>query len=578
MTSKIFLDGIALKNYRGIGDGPMLVGPFKRFNFMIGSNNAGKSTVLNAISKHATKLANEKRLPDLLTLEVHLGKNSHSVKLGVAKNATDLVNETLVRIPSIKNNPRLVSLLKDIVTSLSERNLVWFTPTQNGTPQFELWTEVNIKQLRQVGTDADWENLWQLISGRSGGGILEHWVPESLNSLIKSATFAIPTANMIPAKRQISPKGTEFKDWTGTGLIDELASLQSPRLEERKVNLSKYKRINDFLESVTENLGARIEIPHDREHILVHMDGKVLPLDSLGTGIHEVVLLAAFCTIMDEQIVCMEEPESHLHPLIQRKLIEYLEKKTTNQYFIATHSASIIDSVDAAIFHVTNKDGMTNIGPAITVADRFQICRELGYKASDLLQTNFIIWVEGPSDRIYLNHWIRAVEPSYNEGMHYSIMFYGGKLLNHLTGEETERDINALIELRKLNQNTAILMDSDRSNKFAKINSTKRRIESEFSDKFGVVWITKGREIENYVSTAIMTAALRSTHASFKNRLATGQFDHALPFEDLTGKSVTLVDKIKVAKAVCSTPVDLQVLDLQKRIRSIVELISAANR
>ena len=64
------------------------------------------------------------------------------------------------------------------------------------------------------------------------------------------------------------------------------------------------------------------------------------------------------------------------------------------------------------------------------------ICNDLGYKASDLLQTNSIIWVEGPSDRIYINFWLNEIDDSLVEGVHYSIMFYGGRLFSHLTADD----------------------------------------------------------------------------------------------------------------------------------------------
>jgi predicted ATPase len=43
----IFLNGLALRNYRGIGSTMLRLAPFREFNFFIGANNAGKSTILD---------------------------------------------------------------------------------------------------------------------------------------------------------------------------------------------------------------------------------------------------------------------------------------------------------------------------------------------------------------------------------------------------------------------------------------------------------------------------------------------------------------------------------------------------
>ncbi|BCH07707.1 hypothetical protein MesoLj131c_19650 [Mesorhizobium sp. 131-3-5] len=144
------------------------------------------------------------------------------------------------------------------------------------------------------------------------------------------------------------------------------------------------------------------------------------------------------------------------------------------------------------------------------------ILDDLDIRASDILQANGVIWVEGPSDRIYLNKWIELLsDDELKEGVHYSIMFYGGKLLSHLHAMAPE-DANKLISLLALNRNAAILMDSDRhfgkpadGKKPArkprmKLNDTKTRLKDELSAMGGYVWITEGREVENYLSQPLL--------------------------------------------------------------------------
>tara|TARA_B100000678_G_scaffold164368_1_gene137229 strand:- start:635 stop:1990 length:1356 start_codon:yes stop_codon:yes gene_type:complete len=438
-----------------------------------------------------------------------------------------------------------------------------------------LWLPVDFTHLSDIfALQNDWQRLWSALTGRSGGSLMDHWIPGTINTIQSAAKPPMLQVKLIPAKRQLGEKGGKFSDYSGAGLIDELARLQNPDVGKRG-DKEKFDRINLFVQTVLDDPNSEIEIPHDRNHILVHNSGRVLPLSHLGTGIHELILIAAFCTISENSIVCIEEPENHLHPNLQKSLIKYLSANTSNQYVIASHSNAFMVSGDHSVFHVSQKDGRTAVRPAVTPNEKHTICYDLGYLPSDILQANCCIWVEGPSDRLYLNHWISAKDDSLVEGLDYSIMFYGGRLLSHLSASDS--DLDDFIALRRLNRRSAILIDSDKASSRAKLNETKKRLLSEFSEAPGFCWVTKGREIENYVDPSLLEEAISSVHTrSFSELLGTGQFDNSLKFRKNRRREIGVADKIGVARFVTGRAPDFGRLDLNRKVDELIQFIKAA--
>ena len=221
---------------------------------------------------------------------------------------------------------------------------------------------------------------------------------------------------------------------------------------------------------------------------------------------------------MFDYVFAFEELENNLHPSLLRNLLGYIRKKTspnpasstgaTPQFFLTTHSSVALDyfagSENAQIIHVSH-DGKSGRTHTIDQSQKLMsVLWDLGTRPSDLLQANGIIWVEGPSDRIYINKWIElSSKGELQEGRHYQCAFYGGGLLANLQAASDEDADAELINLLKINPNAVVVSDSDKKSKSHHLKTRVRRIRDEFAKldaERSLHWILDAREIENYLT------------------------------------------------------------------------------
>ena len=131
----------------------------------------------------------------------------------------------------------------------------------------------------------------------------------------------------------------------------------------------------------------------------------------------------------------------------------------------------------------------------------------------------------------------------------------------------------------------AIVMDSDRERKGKRLNQTKLRIQREFETSTGFVWVTMGREIENYVPKDLLKEAIHACHRDVASLPAFGQFAKVIRYtgelqtraEKKAKRTRKGIDKLKVAHYVASHDAHLSVLDLRKNVEALVAFIRRAN-
>jgi predicted ATP-dependent endonuclease of OLD family len=341
-----------------------------------------------------------------------------------------------------------------------------------------------------------------------------------------------------------------------------------------------FYRIQALIRDLLDVPDLLVEIPSEQDDIYLTIYGNRLPLASFGTGVHELVIICSTLALHENRVVCIEEPEIHLHPGLLRKFLRFLNT-TTNTYFIATHSNVLLDSDEiASVYHVQHDGQCSRVTRSLTTEQSRSVLRDLGYRASDLLQTNGIIWVEGPSDRIYINRWLELSDSKFIEGIRYSIMFYGGACLANLSvteGAPTED----FIELLRVNSHVVVVIDRDGDSAAEKLKEYKQRILTEAGAN--KCWITAGREIENYLTPTLLQRYLKSR---YQDRVGTLEFHPDDRLDDciksaVDGPSFTYSsDKKGYARQICMmmSTEDLDSLDLRSWLKKVHDAIAAWNQ
>ena len=178
-----------------------------------------------------------------------------------------------------------------------------------------------------------------------------------------------------------------------------------------------------------------------------------IKLSDCGSGLKTIIATLALLHIIPhltqsyKNVFAFEELENNMHPSLERKLLYhirlYSERYPESLIFLTTHSNVAIDlfgkDYRAQIVRVSNDGYKSIVESVISDRDKQMLLDDLGVKASDILQSNCLIWVEGPSDRIYVKKWIDLFSNrKFEEGLHYQFILYGGSLLSHYSVDKKD--------------------------------------------------------------------------------------------------------------------------------------------
>ena len=512
---------IKLVGWRSFGDSGVTLSNLKRINILIGQNNSGKSNFgkyFLRLKEIAATIKEKKNFKDCYNLY-----NSISYKTEVSDTwawkkqsitcAISLEKSQIVweqgREPDFLSHQHAISLksyhfvdekLSNFSVSIEQNNLL----DVEGARPDQVYDE-------STGTYVDFHQ--NIIGGYDN---YLYW-KRFLDSLI----FIDPIRHFDRA----SSVTMDFY-FDGTAIIKELARVQA-------INRPAW---TDFCASMKKWLGdimcdsvQQISIVNEEFRIDLARGGQSITanLSELGTGVAQIVMLLAHLYLnKDKEFnVFLDEPESNLHPTSVIRLVKIFEIDLPNHaFFITTHSSVLIDQINEnwSVHRVSREfDRSSEVFSCALPIHKFQLLDDLGIRASQILQSNIIVWVEGPSDAIYLKKWISDRSNSdLVAGEHYSFLFYGGSnLRSHTLWDDGDSDA---VDLMCTSRYAAIFCDTDYSSRkvASSASNLKPRVTAIIDrlhevanatigkdgnlNDFVKIWLTDGRETENYIPETLL--------------------------------------------------------------------------
>lgn len=344
-----------------------------KLNVICGKNNSGKSTVLRAIADQGLS------------------------QIGITANeelADSLAHFLAQGTIFINNNEWTVSgiQLRDTIRQTIASKDVWFRKDSGAYLETlkKLWKEN--RHLRG----------YNLEDGRYTNGYLTQ---------IRSNEKCV----LLPPKRNLeSVVGVNFGSKpspSGDGLTNYL--LFATNQENSSPDRQLFEVLSATFTEISGGYTVQI-IPMGSNECRLRFrnpQGVYAEANDCGLGLQDLLVILYFSLSPSHNIVLIEEPESHLHPEMQRKLLAFLYAETDKQYFVSTHSNVFLDRafVDKVLF--TQFDGVIHLSDETA---RAEILSELGYEVTDNLVSDLIVLVEGPTDIPVLETFLMKMGISKN--------------------------------------------------------------------------------------------------------------------------------------------------------------------
>lgn len=445
------LTNLRLENFRGFDKYDI---PLRNVTVIVGQNNAGKSTIVEALR--------------LLSVVVHRYRN---LSYNNPPSWSDLPKRYIGVAPSLKN---------------MEINFLSFFHNYNDPPAI-ISAFFSDKSSVVIYLYAE-DKIHAVIRDQNG---------KEISSRDQAYQVDLPTVNIMPQVAPVNPQEVVLTDNYVKGAI---SSSLAP-LHFRNQLRVFYNLFPEFQEIVEETwpsvqikeLIGRERLPGRQLSLHVRNEGFVAEVAAMGHGLQMWLQTMWFLTLSKRaSTVILDEPDVYMHPDLQRRIIRFL-KNRHRQIILTTHSVEIMSEVQPDEILIVDKKRTKSMFASSLPAVQ-KIIENVGsvhnIHLAKLWNARRFILVEGKDLKIlkqFQNTLFPNTQEPFDSIPHMSIMGWGG--WNYAVGSSMFLK-NALGE--KII--TYCVMDSD-------YHTNKEIIErkSEATTRGVQLHIWAQKEIENYL-------------------------------------------------------------------------------
>ena len=387
---------LTLRNFKSVGE---QVYDFTRFDLLVGRNNSGKSTVLQAMA-----------IWQFCVDEFHRSKRTGTTGIQVV-----LPNFTALPVPEF------ILLWKD----RTDRNYPLDSVTGKRKQEFVL-IEILLEWQDAAGKTGDFGvelryHSPQTIYAIPSGGWSAFRDCENTGTLPRIA-YVPPFSGLEPTEKflDISPLRQQVgKGQPGSVLRNLLLRVSSPsprdngnRAPARTPSAADWQEVAGMVMRwfSVKISPPRYESTKDVYITVEYTDGnRSYDIISGGSGFHQTLTLLAFLFGYQPTSILLDEPDAHLHVNLQREILDYFKLKSKElgtQFLIATHAEEFARGVDASqiVSLLNRKPKRVESTPAVLQAMADVSNEEI----TRLMASPYILYVEGESDERILRAWAGA--------------------------------------------------------------------------------------------------------------------------------------------------------------------------